>query len=76
MLPRNSGFLVVGSLEGFALPNAIHSVISNLEEGRADLAHDCSTVVNGIKITVLGCFVSFGFNLQFRTVLFNCTSFI
>lgn len=76
MLPGNSGFLVAGSLEGFALPSAIHSVISNLEGGRADLAHDCSTFVNGIRITVLGSFVSFGFNLQFRTMLFNCTSFI
>lgn len=63
MLPRNSDFLVAGSLEGFALPNAIHSVISNLEEGRADPACDCSPVVNGIRITVLGCLVSFGFNL-------------
>lgn len=63
MLPGNSGFLVAGSLEGFALPNAIHSVILNLEGGRADPAHNCRTVVNGIRITVLGCFVSFGFNL-------------
>lgn len=63
MLPRNSDFLVAGSLERFALPNAIHSVTSNLEGGRADPACDCITVVNGIRITVLGCFVSFGFNL-------------
>lgn len=76
MLPRNSGFLVAGSLEGFALLNAIHGVISNLEGGRADPARDCRTVVNEIRITVLGCFVSFGFNLRFRTMLFNCTSFI
>lgn len=76
MLPRSSDFLVAGSLEGFALPNEIHGVISNLKGGKADPAHGCSTVVNGMRITVLGCFVSFGFNLQFRTVLFNCTSFI
>lgn len=76
MLPRSSDFLVPSSLEGFALPNEIHGVISNLEGGKADPAHECSTAVNGIRITVLGCFVSFVFNLQFRTMLFNCTSFI
>lgn len=76
MLPESSNFLVAGSLEGFALPNGIHAVISNLEGGRADPGHGCSTVVNGIRFTVLGCFVSFGFNLQLRTMLFNCTSFI
>lgn len=43
---------------------------------RADPAGDHSTVGNGIRITALACFVSFGFNLQFRTILFDCTSFI
>lgn len=76
LLLRNGCFPEAGGLGGFASPSEIHSVIPNLEGTRADPAGDCSTVVNGIRITALGCFVSFGFNLQFKTISFNCTSFI
>jgi len=76
MRPGSSDFTVAGVLGGFALLSEIHSVIPNLEGAIADPADEGSTVVNGIRITALGCFGLFGFNLQFRTILFNCASFV
>lgn len=76
MLLASSDFIVAGGLGGFASLSEIYSVIPDLEGARADPVNDCSTVVNGMRITALGCLVLFGFNLQFRTILLKCTSFL